>query len=147
MPAALDHIMRTRCRPLRRTTPAPVIQTLQNIVMPARIQFADYLSELRLVVTNVKCVGRGHTGVEDGVLRLRTIKNGVDNQLAGLEAHIIAGRSMPPLPHGCVDDVMEVLFDMPQNRRQTTPTRWFGTDGGQPVGTCAKTLAKAFQGQ
>lgn len=66
-PAALDHIVRTLRRAVSCAMPPAVLQTAQTLVTPIGAQFVVYLSEVRLLfVANVKCVGRGHAGVDDG---------------------------------------------------------------------------------
>lgn len=62
------------------------------LVMPAGTQVANWLPELRLLVANVICVGRGNIGEEDGILQL-TIKNGTDNKFAGLGDRDFAGKN------------------------------------------------------
>ena len=79
-PDVLQHIIRYLCRGLSRATPAAVMQALQNLVVPVGTPFSVYLSELRLLVGNVRCIG--HVAPEDGTMQI-AIKTGVD-QFAGL---------------------------------------------------------------
>ena len=85
----LQHNFRSLCRGLSRATPTAVMQALQNLVVPVGIPFSVYLSELRLLVGNVRCIG--HVAPEDGTMQI-AIKTGIDDQFAGLSAQIFAGR-------------------------------------------------------
>ena len=89
-PTILQHIIRSLCRGLSRATPAAVMQALQNLVVPMGTPFRTYLSEMRLLVGNVRCVG--HVAPEDGTLQI-AIKTGMDDQWAGLSTKIFAGRN------------------------------------------------------
>lgn len=55
-PTVVQHIIRSLCRGLSRATPAAVMQTLQNLVVSMGTPFSTYLSALRLLVENVRCV-------------------------------------------------------------------------------------------
>ena len=79
------------------------MQALQNLVVPAGTPFSTYLSELRLSLGNVRCVGS--VAPEDGTLQI-AIKTGVDDQFAGLGAQIFAGRNLRTLPFNSVDELM-----------------------------------------
>ena len=52
---------------LSRATPVAVMQALQNLVVPVGTPFSSYLSEMRLLVGNVRCVG--HVAPEDGAMQ------------------------------------------------------------------------------
>ena len=65
---AFDHIIRALCRGLSKTSPAEVMQTLQNLVVPQGTPFSAFLGELRLLVSNVRCVGQ--VAPEDGTMEL-----------------------------------------------------------------------------
>ena len=67
-PDVLQHIIRSLCRGLSRATPAAVMQALQNLVVPVGTPFSVYLSELRLLVGNVRCIG--HVAPEDGTMQI-----------------------------------------------------------------------------
>ena len=125
-PDTLQHIFRCLCRGLNRTKPAAVMQTLQNLVGPVGTPFSRYLSEMRLLVGNVGCIG--HVSPEDGTM-LIAIKTGVDDQFAGLSAHTFAGRSMRVLPFDSVDDLMESLEDLALNQTRATACTVSGGDG------------------
>ena len=76
-----------------------------------------YLSELRLLVGNVRCIG--HVAPEDGTMRI-VIKTGVDDQFAGLSAQFFAGRNMRTLPFDSVDELMGSLEDLSLNQTRAT---------------------------
>ena len=52
---------------LSRATPAAVMQALQNLVVPVGTPFSSYLSEMRLLVGNVRCIG--HVAPKDGAMQ------------------------------------------------------------------------------
>ena len=87
-PDVLQHIIRSLCRGLGRATPAAVMQALQNLVVPVGTSLRVYLSELRLSVGNIHCIG--HVATDDGTMQI-AIKTGVDDQFAGLSAQILRG--------------------------------------------------------
>ena len=91
------------CTHRSTATPTVVMQALQNLVVPAGTPFSTYLSELRLSLGNVRCVGS--VAPEDGTLQI-AIKTGVDDQFAGLGAQIFAGRNLRTLPFNSVDELM-----------------------------------------
>ena len=116
-PDVLQHIIRSLCRGLSRAIPAAVMQALQNLVVPVGTPFSVYLSELRLLVGNVRCIG--HVAPEDGTMQI-AIKTGVDDQFSGLTAQIFAGRNMRALPFDSVDELMESLEDLSLNQTRAT---------------------------
>ncbi|CAN0132287.1 unnamed protein product [Laminaria digitata] len=59
------------------------MQTLQNVVVAQGTAFSEFLSELGLLVSNVRCVGRVEP--EDGTMQ-PAIKTSADNQFAFLSA-------------------------------------------------------------
>ena len=81
----LQHIIRSLCRGLSRATPAAVMQALQKLVVPVGAPFSVYLSELRLLVGNVRCIGHVAPEFSDGTMQI-AIKTGVDDQFARLSA-------------------------------------------------------------
>ena len=93
-----------------------------------------YLSELRLLVGNVRCIG--HVAPEDGTMQI-AIKTGVDDQFAGLSAQIFAARNMRALPFDSVDELMGSLEDLSLN--QTRATASVRLAGGM------KTRSKEYQ--
>ncbi|CAN0524126.1 unnamed protein product, partial [Laminaria digitata] len=98
-PQVLQYIIRTLCRSLSKTTPAAVMQALQNLVVPAGTPFCEYVTELKLLLANARSVG--HVAPEDGTLQI-AIKTGVDDQFAVLGAQIFSGRNMTALPFSSV---------------------------------------------
>ena len=116
-PDVLQHIIRSLCRGLRRATHAAVMQALQNLVVPVGTPCSVYLSELRLLVGNVRCIG--HVAPEDGTMQI-AIKTGVDDQFAGLSAQIFAGRNMRALPFDNVDELMGSLEDLAMSQTRAT---------------------------
>ena len=76
-----------------------------------------YLSELRLLVGNVRCIG--HVAPEDGTMQI-AIKTGVDDQFAGLSAQIFAGRNMRALPFDSIDELMGSREDLSLNQTRAT---------------------------
>ena len=111
-PDVLQHIIRSLCRGLSRATPAAVMQALQNMVVPVGTPFSVYLSELRLLVGNVHCIG--HVAPEDGTMQI-AIETGVDDQFAGLSPQIFTGRNMRALPFDSIDELMGSLGDLAMN--------------------------------
>lgn len=59
------------------------MQTLQNVVVAQGTAFSEFVSELGLLVSNVRCVGRVEP--EDGTMQ-PAIKTSADNQFASLSA-------------------------------------------------------------
>ena len=93
------------------------MQDLQNLVLPVGTPFSSYLSEMRLLIGKVRCIGR--VAPEDGTMQM-ALKTGVDDQRAGLSAQHFAGRNMRALPFESVDDLMESLDDLALNRTRAT---------------------------
>ena len=102
------------CCGLRRATPAAVMQALQNLVVPVGTPSSVYLSELRLLVRNVRCIG--HVAPEDETMQIVLI-TGVNDQFAGLSDQIFAGRNTRALPFDSVDELMGSLEDLVMVRR------------------------------
>ena len=126
-PDVLQYVIRTLCRGLSKATPAAVMQALQNLVVPAGTPFCTYLSELHLLVENVRSIG--HVAPEDGTMQT-AIKTGVDDQYAGLSAQIFAGRNLRALPFDTVDELMLSLDDLALNQTRATASvrmggRWW----------------------
>ena len=113
-PDVLHHIFRSLCCGLRRATPAAVMQALQNLVVPVGTPSSVYLSELRLLVRNVRCIG--HVAPEDETMQIVLITGGND-QFAGLSDQIFAGRNTRALPFDSVDELMGSLEDLVMVRR------------------------------
>ena len=124
-PDLLQHIIRCLCRGLSRATPAAVMQALQNLVVPVGTPFSSHLSEMNLLVGNVRCIG--HVAPEDGTMQI-AIKTGVHDQCAGLSAQFFTGRNLRALPFDSVDDLMESLEDLALN--QTRATAFVRLSGG-----------------
>ena len=74
----LQHIIRSLCRGLSRATPAAVMQALQNLVAPVETPFSVCVSELRLLVGNVRSIG--HVAPDDGTMQI-AFEKGVDISL------------------------------------------------------------------
>ena len=110
---AIDHILRSLCRGLRKANPAAVMQTLQNLVVPQGTPFPVLLGELRLLVSCVRCVGQ--VAPEDDTMQL-AIKTSIDDESASLSAQIVAGRDLRPVPLDNVDDMFSALDDLSLNQ-------------------------------
>ena len=67
----------------------------QNLVVPTGTPFGMYMSEMRLLLGNVRCVGS--VALEYGTMQI-AIKTGEDDQFADLGAQIFAGRNLRTLP-------------------------------------------------
>ena len=80
-----DLILRVLCRRLSKASPAAVMQTLQNFVVPAGTLFSALMGDLRLLVPNVRCVGQ--VAPDDGAMQLTT-KTNIDDNYASLGAQI-----------------------------------------------------------
>lgn len=61
-PDVFQSIIRTSSWSLSRATPAAVMQALQNLVVPVGAPFSGYLSELRILVADVKVCGPCSSG-------------------------------------------------------------------------------------
>ena len=133
-----QHIICWLCRGLSRATPAAVVKALQNLVVPVGTPFSNYLSEIKLLVHNARCIG--HVALEDGTMQI-AIETGMDDQFAKLSAQIFAGRNMRALPFDSVDDLMESLEDIALD--QTRVTASIPLSGG--VITRSKTYNKKFR--
>ena len=99
-PDVLQHIVRSLCCGLSRATPAAVMQALQSLAVPVRTPFSEYVSELRRLVGNVRCIGQ--VALEDGTTQIVLI-TGVNDQFAGLSDQIFDGRNTRALPFDRVD--------------------------------------------
>lgn len=137
-PDVLQYIVRTLCRGLSKSTPAAVMQALQNLVVPAGTPFSKYVTELKLLLANVRSVG--HVAPEDGTLQI-AIKTGVDDQFAVLGAQIFSGRNMTAVPYSSVDGLMGALEDLSLN--QTMATASARMTGGMT--TRSKSYNQAFR--
>ena len=137
-PDVLQHIIRSLCRSLSRATPAAVMQALQNLVVPVGTPLSVYLSELRLLAGNIRCIG--HVAPEDGTMQI-AIKTRVDDQFAGLSAQIFAGWNMRALPFESVDELMRSLEYLSMNQTRATASVRLG--GG--MHTKSKEYQQAFR--
>ena len=87
------------------------------MVVPAGTPFSTYLSELRLLLGNVRCAGT--VAPEDGTLQI-AIKTGVDDQFAGLGSQFFAGSNLRTLPFNSVDDLMGSSGDLALDQTRAT---------------------------
>ena len=137
---AFDHVLRALSRGLSKASPAAVMQTLQNLVVPQGAPFSEFQGQMRLLVSNVRCVGQ--VAPEDCTMQLAN-KTSVYNQYPSLSAQRFAGRNMRSVPFDCVDDLLGAL-----SLNQTTACASSRLNGGGGASaTRSRTYAKAFHSQ
>ena len=110
----LEVILRALCLGLSpTTTPHQALQQLQTFEVHEKTSFAEFLSELRIVVMNVKDVARvppDHSTMQVAV------KASIDDQFETLTASISAGRNRSAIPFGRVEELWDSLGDLTMNR-------------------------------
>ena len=138
----LDWILRVLCQQLSPSIPHQALQQLQAFEFPEKTSFADFLSELRTAVINVKDVAL--VPLDDSTMQV-AVKSSIDDQFATLAASIFAGRIRSAIPFGSVEELLDSLGDMAMNHTPATVTTRFGprTAGGGTA-TCSARSGSAF---
>ena len=121
----LEGILRALSLGLSPSTPHQALQQLQTFEVSEKTSFANFLSELRIAVMNVKDVAL--VAPDDSTIQV-PVKASIDDQFATLAASIFAGRNRSTIPYGSVKD----LLDLAMNRTPATIATRFGprTAGG-----------------
>ena len=110
------------------------LQQLQTFEVPEKTSFADFLSELRIAVMNVKDVVL--VPPDDSTMHA-AVKASIDDQFATLAASIFARRNRSAIPFGSVEELLDFLGDLTMNRTPVTAATRFGprtTGGGTAAG-------------
>ena len=128
----LEGILRALCLGLSPSTPHQALQHLQTFEVPEKTSFADFLSELRIAVMNVKSIAL--VPPDDGTMQV-AVKASIDDEFATLAALIFAGRDRSAIPFSKVEELLNFLRDLAMNRNPATATTRLGsrTTGGRPV--------------
>ncbi|CAN0455569.1 unnamed protein product, partial [Ascophyllum nodosum] len=119
----LEGILRALCLGLSPSTPHQALQQLQTFQVPEKTSFADFLSELRIAVMNVKDVVL--VPPDDSTMQV-AVKASIDDQFATLAASIFAGRNRSAVPFGSVDELLDSLGDLTMNRTPATAATRLG---------------------
>ena len=119
----LEGILRAFCLGLSPSTPRQALQQLQTFAVPEKTSFADFLSELRIAVMNVKDVAL--VPPYDSTMRV-AVKASIDDQFATLAASISAGRNRSAVPFGSVEELRGSLGDLAMNRTPATAATRLG---------------------
>ena len=85
---------------------------MQTFEVSEKTSFADFLSELRIAVINVKNVTLVPT--DDSTMQV-TIKASIDDQFATMAASIFAGRNRSAIPFGSAEELLDYLGDLTVN--------------------------------
>ena len=113
----LEGILRALCLGLGPSTPHQALQQLQTFQVPEKTSFADFLSELRIEVMNVKDVPL--VPPDDSTMQV-AVKASIDDQFATLAASIVAGRNRTAVPFGNAYELLDSLGDLTMNRTPAT---------------------------
>ena len=120
----LEGILRALCLGLSFSTPHQALQQLlQTFTVPEKTSFADFFSELRIAVMNVKDVAL--VPPDDSTMQV-AVKASIDYQFATLAASIFAGRNRPAVPFGSVEELLDYLGDLTMNRTPATAATRLG---------------------
>ena len=95
-----EGILRALCLGLYPSSPNQVLQQLQTFEVPEKISFADFLSELRIAVINVKSLAL--VPPNDSTVQV-VVKASIDDQFATLAASILAGRTRSAIPSSIIE--------------------------------------------
>ena len=113
----LEGVLRAFCLGLSPSTPHQALEQLQTFEVPEKTSFADFLSELRIAVMNVKDVAL--VPPYDSTMQV-AVKASIDDQFATLAASISAGRKRSAVPFGSVEELRGSLGDLVMNRTPAT---------------------------
>ena len=129
-----EEILRTLCLGLGPSKPHQALQQLQNFEFPEKTSFADFLSELRTAVMNVKDVALFPPN--DGTMQV-AVKASIDDQFATLAASTFEGINRSAIAFGSVEELLDSLGDLAMNRTPATAATKFGSraaEGGAAAG-------------
>ena len=121
---SLEEILRASCLGLGPSKPHQALQQLQNFEVPEKTSFADFLSELRTAVMNVKDVAL--VPPNDGTMQV-AVKASIDDQFATLAASTFEGINRSAIAFGSVEELLDSLGDLAMNRTPATATTKFGS--------------------
>ena len=119
----LEGILRRLCLGLSPSTPHQALQQLQTFQVPEKTSFADFLSELRIAVMNVKDVAL--VPPDDSTMQV-AVKASIDDQFTTLAASIFAGRNRSAVHFGSVDELLDSPGDLTMNRTPATAVTRLG---------------------
>lgn len=93
---------------LSKVTPAGVKDFLVDFAVEPGKTLDEYLSDLKLLVTNVQSVGRELAPGNDSTRS--AIKTGIDNQFPTISTQAFAGQHRQPLPSEDMNQLMDALL-------------------------------------
>ena len=119
----LEGILRTLCLGLIHSTPHQALQQLQTFEVPEKTSFADFLSELRKAVMNVKDVALVPS--DDSTMQV-AVKASIDDKFANLAASIFAGRNRSAILFGSIEGLLDSLGALMMNHTPATAATRLG---------------------
>ena len=119
----LEGILRALCLGLSLSTPHQALQQLQTFEVPEKTSFADFLSESRIAVMNVKDLAL--VLPDDSTMQV-AVKASIDDQFANLSASIFAGRNRSAIPFGSVEGLLDSLGGLTMNCTPATAATRLG---------------------
>ena len=126
----LEETLRALCLELSPSKPHQALQQLQTFDVPEKTSFADFLSEFRIAVMNIKDVALAPP--DDSTMQV-AVKASIDAQFPILAASIfVVGRNWSAIPFGSVEELLDSLGDLTMNRTPAPAATRFGsrTAGG-----------------
>ena len=121
----LEGILRALCLRLNPSSPNQALQHLQTFEVPEKISFADFLSELRIAMMNVKSLAL--VPPDDSTVQV-VVKASIDDQLATLAASIRTGRTRSAIPSSIIEDLLDSLGDLTLTRTPAIVATRFSKD-------------------
>ena len=121
----LERILRALCLGLNPSSPNQALQQPQTFEVPEKISFADFLSELRIAVINVKSLAL--VPPNDSTVQV-VVKASIDDQFATLAASILAGRTRSAIPSSIIEDLLDSLGDLTLTRTPAIVATRFSKD-------------------
>ena len=121
----LEGILRALCLRLNPSSPNQVLQQLQTFEVPEKISFANFLSESRIAVINVKSLAL--VPPNDSTVQV-VVKASIDDQFATLAASVLAGRTRSAIPSSIIEGLLDSLGDLTLTRTPATVATRFSKD-------------------
>ena len=121
----LEGILRALCLGLNPSSPNQALQQLQTFEVPEKISFANFLSELRIAVINVKSLAL--VPPNDSTVQV-VVKASIDDQFATLAASVLAGRTRSAIPSSIIEGLLDSLGDLTLTRTPAIVATRFSKD-------------------
>ena len=131
----LEEILRVLCLGLSLSTPHQALQQLQTFEVPEKTTFADFLSESRIAVMNIKDLALVPS--DDGTMQVAVVSS-IDDKFANLAASIFAGRNQSAISFGSVEGLLDSLGGLMMSRTPATAATRLGrrkAEGGAASGS------------